>query len=89
MGVVWLFRTFVAAIILVMLAAVLTPQGRTAFRATLSVLQVLEQPIKPQSWFSADPLREAAAYGSLAGSDVADICCLPDGEPRAAVLLSQ
>ena len=47
----------------------------------------MEQPLKPQSWISDEPLREVAVYRSPSGSDVADIYRLPDGRSRAAVLL--
>ena len=75
------------AALLITLAIALTPQGRTGLRTALFVLQLLEQPLKPQSWISNEPLREVAAYVSPSGSDVADVYRMPDGSPRAAVLL--
>ena len=83
----WLLRLLAVAVLLLTLATALTPQGRTGFRTALFVLQLLEQPLKPQSWISDEPLREVAVYRSPSGSDVADIYRLPDGRSRAAVLL--
>ena len=54
----------------------------------LFVSQTLETPIKPQSWFTADSLRQEVHYQTADGAAVADIYRLPDGKPRAAVLLS-
>ena len=45
-------------------------------------------PVKPQPWFAAEPLRQEVHYQSADGTDVAEVYRLPDGEPRAAVLLS-
>ena len=83
----WLLRLLAVAVLLITLAIAFTPQGRTGFRTALFVLQLLEQPLKPQSWISDEPLREVAVYRSPSGSDVADIYRLPDGRSRAAVLL--
>ena len=83
----WLLRLLAVAVLLLTLVTALTPQGRTGFRTALFVLQLLEQPLKPQSWISDEPLREVAVYRSPSGSDVADIYRLPDGRSRAAVLL--
>ena len=84
----WLFRSLVAAVSLLTLFVVLTPQGRTAFHTALFVLQTLETPIKPQSWFTGDSLRQEVHYRTADGTAVADIYRLSDGKPRAAVLLS-
>ena len=65
-----------------------TPQGRAGFHTALFVAQVLEMPVKPQPWFAAEPLRQEVHYQSADGTDVAEVYRLPDGEPRAAVLLS-
>ena len=54
----------------------------------LFVSQTLETPIKPQSWFTADSLRQEVHYQTADGAAVADIYRLTDGKPRAAVLLS-
>ena len=86
-GAIWLLRLLALAVLLITLAIALTPHGRTGLRTTLFVLQLLEQPLKPQSWTSDEPLRQVAAYVSSSGSDVADVYRMPDGSPRAAVLL--
>ena len=86
-GATWLLRFLALAVLLITLAIALTPQGRTGLRTALFVLQLLEQPLKPQSWISDEPLRQVAAYVSPSGSDVADVYRMPDGSPRAAVLL--
>ena len=76
----------VSVALLVLMA--LTPQGRTTFHTALFVLQTLETPVKPQPWFTDEPVREMGLYRSPDGTDVADVYRLVDGRPRAAVLLS-
>ena len=87
-GPFWLLRFSVAVVLLLTLFIVLTPQGRTGFHTVLFVSQTLETPIKPQSWFTADSLRQEVHYQTADGAAVADIYRLTDGKPRAAVLLS-
>ena len=76
-----------------MLAALLTlfialsPQGSAGFQTALFVTQVLDTPVKPQSWFTAEPVRHEVHYQSSDGATVADVYRLPDDKPRAAVLL--
>ncbi|MXY60455.1 MAG: hypothetical protein F4Y96_08550 [Chloroflexi bacterium] len=77
-----------AAALLLLLFTVLTPQGRTAFHTALFVTQTLDVPVKPQSWFTGEPVRYETIYGSAGGDEVADVYRLPDGKPRAAVVLS-
>ena len=84
----WAFRFSVVTLALVVLFIVATPQGRTGFNTVLFVLQVLDLPIKPQSWFTAEPLRHRIQYSMDDGSQVAEVYRLPDGKRRAAVLLS-
>ena len=84
----WAFRLLVTVILLLALVVVLTPQGRTGFRTALFVLQMLEQPLKPQPWFSDEPLRQKVSFAYGDGAGAAEIYRLPGGEPRAAVLLS-
>ena len=84
----WLLRSLVAAVSLLTLFIVLTPQGRAGFHTVLFVLQTLEIPIKPQSWFTGDSLRQEVHYQTGDGTAVADVYRLSDGKPRAAVLLS-
>ena len=87
-GAVFLFRFAVVAVALLTLFIAFTPQGRAGFDTALFVAQVLELPVKPQSWFTDEPLRQEVHYQSADGTDVAEVYRLPHGEPRAAVLLS-
>ena len=87
-GMRWLLRFSAVAVLLVTLFVVLTPQGRAGFHTALFVLQMLEVPVKPQSWFTDDALRQEVHYLTPYGTAAADIYRLPDGKPRAAVLLS-
>ncbi|MDE2836085.1 MAG: hypothetical protein OXL97_01045 [Chloroflexota bacterium] len=77
-----------AAALLLLLFIVLTPQGRTAFHTALFVTQTLDVPVKPQSWFTDEPVRHEIVYGPADGDEVADVYRLPDGRPRAGVVLS-
>ncbi len=86
----WLKRFAIGLVLLSAALAIFvafTPQGKTAFHTALFVAQVLETPVRPQSWFIADPLREEVTYPLPSGEGVADVYRLPDGKPRAAVLL--
>ena len=65
----------------------LTPQGRAGFHTALFVTQVLDIGVKPQTWFTDEPLRHEVHYQSADGSTVADVYRPPDGKPRAAVVL--
>jgi len=88
--VVALRRVFLALVVLVSILTILiavTPQGKAAFRAALFVPQVLDSSIKPQTWFTPDPIRHEVTYLQSKGTGVADVYRIPDGEQRAAVLL--
>ena len=87
-GMTWLLRLLVVTAILLTLVIVLTPQGKAGFHTVLFVLETLESPIKPQSWFTGDSLRQEVHYQTANGAAVADVYRLTDGKPRAAVLLS-
>ena len=87
-GVTWLLRLMVVTALLLMLFIVLTPQGRAGFHTFLLVSETLESPIRPQTWFTGDSLRQEVHYQTSYGAAVADVYRLADGEPRAAVLLS-
>ena len=87
-GMTWLLRLLVVTAILLTLVIVLTPQGKAGFHTVLFVLETLESPIKPQLWFTGDPLRQEVHYQTANGAAVADVYRLTDGKPRAAVLLS-
>ena len=86
-GASWLFQFLVVLGALLTLFIALTPQGRAGFHTALFVTQVLELPLKPQVWFTDEPLRHEAHYQSSDGTTVADVYRNPDGKPRAAVVL--
>ena len=86
-GLSWLFQALVLLGALLTLFIALTPQGRAGFHTGLFVLQVLDLPVKPQGWFTAEPLRHEAHYPSSDGTAVADVYRPPDGQTRAAVVL--
>ncbi len=66
----------------------LVPQSRAAIRAGLFVTQVLPLPIKPQTWLSAEPVREAITFPLSDGEGAADIYRVSDGKVRAGVLVT-
>lgn len=84
----WLFQILVVAGALLTLFIALTPQGRAGFSTALFLTQVLDAPVKPQTWFTGEPKRYEASYPSPGGTSEAEIYRVPDGRPRAAVLLS-
>ena len=69
----WLFRSLAVAVSLLTLFTVLTPQGRAGFHTALFVSQTLETPIKPQSWFTDDSLRQEVSYQTADGTAMADV----------------
>ena len=87
-GLSWLLWFLVVSVSLLALFVILTPQGRAGWNTALFVSQTLETPIKPQSWFTDDSLRQEVYYRTPGGTAAADIYRLADGKPRAAVLLS-
>ena len=87
-GASWLFQVLVVAGSLLMLFIALTPQGRAGFHTALFLTQMLDVPIKPQSWFTGEPLRYEVRFQSPQGTSVAQIYRVPDGKPQAATLLS-
>ena len=82
-----LFLALVVLSSLLSLFLTYTPQGRAGFHAVLFVLQVLEVPIQPQSWFTNEPVRREVTYPQAGNTGVADIYRIPDDRERAAVLL--
>ena len=82
-----LFLTFVVLSSLLSLFLTFTPQGRAGFHTVLFVLQILEMPVKPQPWFTKEPVRREVTYPQADGIGVADIYRIPDDKERAAVLL--
>ena len=87
-GTCWLFQIIVVAGALLTLFIALTPQGRAGFHTALFLTQVLDAPIKPQTWFTDEPLRHEVSYQSPEGTSVAQVYRIPDGKMRAAVVLS-
>ena len=86
----WLRRLAIGLAVLsvaLIIFVTLTPQGRSGFQTALFVTQVLELPVKPQSWFTADPVREEVTYPQAQGTGVADLYRIPDDKERAAVLI--
>ena len=83
----WAFLALVVIGSLFMIFIVATPQGKAGFRAALFVPEVLDVPLKPQPWFTGDPVRHEVTYPQAAGTGVADVYRIPDGKRRAAVLL--
>ena len=63
------------------------PQRRAVVRSVLFVIQVLPLPMKPQEWFSRQPVREAVTFPLSQGEGSADIYRIPDGKVRAGVLV--
>ena len=80
----YLALPFIVLVVIIMVV----PQARATFHTALFVAQTLNLPVQPQSWFTREPVRFEEAYGSAGGSEVANVYRLPDGKPRAAVLLS-
>lgn len=83
----WLFQFLVVLGALLTLFIAVTPQGKAGFHTILFVSQVLDIGVKPQTWFTDEPLRHEVHYQSSDGSTVADVYRPPDGRPRAAVVL--
>ena len=88
MGASWLLRLLVACGALVAMFFALALQGRTGFRTVLFVMEVLEMPVRPQTWFVSQPLRYEVEYPSARGTSVGHIYRLADGKRRAAAVLS-
>ena len=86
-GASWLFQFLVVLGALLTLFIAVTPQGKAGFHTILFVSQVLDLGVKPQTWFTDEPLRHEVHYQSSDGSTVADVYRPPDGKPRAAVVL--
>ena len=85
----FVFLKYVAApVVLLALVLLFVPQARAGFHTVLFVTQTLDLPVKPQSWFTREPVRHEAVYGSFEASDVADVYRPPGDSRRAAVLLS-
>ena len=77
----------VVLVALLTLFIAVAPQGKAGFHTVLFVSQVLELGVKPQTWFTDEPVRQEVHYQSTAGTTVADVYRIPDGRARAAVVL--
>ena len=84
----WISWLSLATLALAALFIVVTPQGRTGFHTALFVTQVLDLPVKPQSWFTDEPMRQEIRYSVNDDALVADVYRPPGGGTRAAALLS-
>ena len=77
-----------AALAVLSLVAVVTPQGRASAKTAGFVLQVVPGfPIQPLGWFTPEPVRTAVEYSAGTRSVEADIYRIPDRKQRAAVVL--
>ena len=74
--------------VLLVIATIVTPQGRTAAKTGGFVFQVVPAiPVKPLEWFTPTPIKEEVYFSQAQGAGVADLY-RPDGPgKRAAVLL--
>ena len=87
----WLRRVAIGALAVLLAISLLTavfPQGRTALKTALFLPQVLPTiPVKPQEWFTGDPVVEEVHFPTLEGSGIADLY-MPAGDgTHGAVLL--
>lgn len=86
----WLLRTgigLVALALVFMNFLAIAPQGRTAVKTALFVVQVLPIPVKPQEWVTASPVREAINFPLPTGVGDADIYRIPDNKKRAGIIV--
>ncbi len=63
------------------------PQLPTGFHTALFVTQVLNIPVKPQSWFTPTPVRQEITFPRANAEGQADVYYIPDGKRRAALLV--
>ena len=78
------------AVVALVIFVTATPWGRAGFHTALFVSQVLDLGVKPQEWFTGQPVRQEVTYPQASGEGVADIYRIADepGAPgRAAVLI--
>ena len=85
-----LIRALLAVALVVAVLAVLTavtPQGRTAVRTLLFIPQILPAiPIKPQKWFTSDPIYKQITFPIADGEATADLY-LPAGSGKHSAVL--
>lgn len=77
-----------ATLFVIGLLIAIFPQGRTAVRTALFLPQVLPTvPVKPQEWFTGDPVVEEVRFPTAEGTGVADLYTpAGDGSHGAALL---
>ena len=73
---------------LVTLFIALTTQASAGFHTALFLTPVLDMPVKPQTWFTDEPIRHQVSYPAPGGASVAEVYRIPDGKPPAMALLS-
>ena len=86
----WLYRLYLAlGLVLVALTVIFTliPPAWVGVQTGLFVSQILDAPVKPQSWFNSQPLRQEISYPRPDGEGVADLYRIPDDRKRAGVLI--
>ena len=75
-------------LVLLSLGLAVTQQGRAAVKTALFIPQVVPAiPVKPQEWFTAEPLRQRVHFPIPEGEGTADIYRPAGDGPYAAVLL--
>ena len=82
-----LYLALGAAILAVVVLITLFPQIGTGFHTFLFVTQVLDVPVKPQGWFTAEPVRQEVTFPRTNGEGQADIYYIPDGRARPGLLV--
>ncbi len=65
----------------------LAPQGQDIMASALFVVQTLPIPVKPQEWFTPDPIREEVTYPLASGKGTADIYRTPGDDARPGVVV--
>ena len=60
----WLFQLLVVSGALFTPVHSTHPTGRAGFHTALFLTQVLDAPVKPQGWFTGEPLRHEVIYPS-------------------------
>lgn len=86
----WAYRLYLglgALLVTVAVLFTLFPQLIAGFHTAFFVLQVLQVPVKPQSWFTSTPVREELIYDRPDGPAAADVYYIPDGRRRAGLLV--
>ena len=84
------YRLYIAlGVLLVSVVVLFTifPQLPTGFHTALFVTQVLNSPVKPQSWFTPTPVRQEITFPRADAEGQADVYYIPDGKRRAALLV--